>query len=138
MRSMSAAVALAMLAAGTISNARAGTDDVSLEPNSGLVHVGSGVICDTQDEVTSFVRLMSESDPTGAMQKVNREASTPMACGMATVAFRAGKHLGEVHTDKGTYNIMEIEIVAGSVGGNWQMVPRRTQYTAIPVAGYDI
>jgi hypothetical protein len=136
MRSMSAAVALALLAAGAISTARA--DDVSLEPNNDRIHVGSGVICDTQDEVTSFVRLMSESDPSGALQKVNREASTPMACGMATVAFRAGKHLGEVHTDKGTFNIMEIEIVAGSVNGNWQMVPRRTQYTAIPVAGYDI
>ena len=136
MRSMSVAAALALLAAGAISAARA--DDVSLEPNSEKIHVGSGVICDTQDEVTNFVRLMSENDPSGALQRVNREASTPMACGMATVAFRAGKHLGEVHTDKGTYNIMEIEIVAGSVNGNWQMVPRRTQYTAIPVAGYDI
>ena len=134
MRSMSAAVALALLAAGAISTARA--DEVSLEPNSEKVHVGSGVICDTQDEVTSFVRLMSESDPSGALQRVNREASTPMACGMATVAFRAGKHLGEVHTDKGTYNIMEIEIVAGSVNGSWQMVPQRTQYTAIPVANF--
>ena len=136
MRSMSVAAALALLAAGAISAARA--DDVSLEPNSEKIHVGSGVICDTQDEVTNFVRLMSENDPSGALQRVNREASTPMACGMATVAFRAGKHLGEVHTDKGTYNIMEIEIVAGSVNGSWQMVPRRTQYTAIPVAGYDI
>ena len=138
MRSMSAAVALAMLAAGAISTARAGTDDVSLEPNSDRIHVGSGVICDTQDEVTNFVRLMSEHDPSGALQKVNQEAATPMACGMATIAFRSGKNLGEVHTDKGTFNIMEIEIVAGSVNGNWQMVPRRTQYTAIPVAGYDI
>jgi len=136
MRSMSAAVALALLAAGAICTARA--DDVSLEPNGEKIHVGSGVICDTQDEVTNFVRLMSDSDPSGALQRVNREAPTPMACGMATVAFRAGKHLGEVHTDKGTYNIMEIEIVAGSVNGNWQMVPQRTQYTAIPVAGYDI
>jgi len=136
MRSMSAAVAIALLAAGAFSTARA--DEVSLEPNTDRIHVGSGVICDTQDEVTNFVRLMSEGDAGGALQKVNRASSAPMACGMATVAFRAGKSLGEVHTDKGTYNIMEIEIVAGSVNGNWQMVPRRTQYTAVPVAGYDI
>jgi hypothetical protein len=96
------------------------------------------VICDTQDEVTSFVHLMGENDPGGAMEKVNRDAPTPMACGMATVAFRAGKSLGEVHTDKGAYNILEIEVVAGSVNGSWQMVPRRTQYTAIPLGGYDI
>src|SRR5690348_10571835 len=98
MHSMSAAVALALLAAGTISSARAGTDDASLESNSERIHVGSGVICDTQDEVTNFVRLMGESDPSGAMQKVNRQAATPMACGMATVAFRAGKSLGEIRT----------------------------------------
>jgi len=136
MRSMPIAIGVALLIAGAISSARA--TDVALEPNGDRVHVGSGVICDTQDEVTSFVHLMNENDPSGALQKVNRDAATPMACGMATVAFRAGKNLGEVHTDKGTYNIMEIEIVAGAVNGNWQMVPRRTQYTAIPVAGYDI
>src|SRR5690348_16685432 len=61
MRSMSVAIGVALLAAGAISSAR-GTD-VALEPNSDRVHVGSGVICDTQDEVTSFVHLMNENDP---------------------------------------------------------------------------
>jgi hypothetical protein len=138
MRSISFAVAL--LATGAMSTATyAGNpalDDAALE--SDQVHVGTGVICDTQDEVTSFVRLMGEHDPGGALETVNRQSAAPMACGMATIAFRTGKSLGEVHTDKGAFNILEIEVVAGSVDGNWQVVPNRTQYTAVAVKGIDI
>jgi hypothetical protein len=138
MRSMSATIALAMLAAGAIATASRADDLASLEQDTGQVHIGTGVICDTQDEVTNFVRSMGEHDPGGALQKVNRESQNPMACGMATVAFHAGKKLGEIRTTKGSFNIVEIEIVAGSVNGEWRMVPHRTQFTAVAVAGYDI
>jgi hypothetical protein len=129
--------ALSLLAAGAMSTASQAADNVDLQ-NADQVHVGTGVICDTQDEVTNFVRLMGEHDPGGALQTVNRQSQSPMACGMATIAFRAGKNLGEVRTDKGSFNIVEIEVVAGSVDGNWQMVPSRTQYTAVAVKGIDI
>jgi hypothetical protein len=57
---------------------------------------------------------------------------------MATVAFRTNKSIGEIRTAKGTFNIVEIQIVAGAVNGSWQMVPNRTQYTAVAVKGLDI
>lgn len=138
MRTMSTALAIAMLATGAISTANGAEETSLMDAGSGKIHVGTGVICDTQDEVTNFVRLISEHDPSGALQQINRQSSTPMACGMATVAFRTGKNLGEVRTDKGSFNIVEIEIIAGAVNGNWQMVPSRTQYTAVAVNGYDI
>jgi hypothetical protein len=138
MRTMPAIVAVAMLAAGAFSPANGAEETALMDAGSGKVHVGTGVICDTQAEVTNFVRLISEHDPSGALQQVNRTSASPMACGMATVAFRTGKNLGEVRTDKGSFNIVEIEIIAGSVNGNWQMVPNRTQYTAVAVSGYDI
>jgi hypothetical protein len=135
--------ALALLATGAISTAgwAGGATNTALEddaPSGNQLHVGTGVICDTQEEVTSFVRLMSEQDPGTALQAVNGKSSSPMACGMATVAFHAGKELGEVRTVKGSFNIVEIEIVAGAVDGSWQMVPRRTQFTAVAVKGIDI
>jgi hypothetical protein len=140
MRSMSFAAAL--LAAGAISTATmsiasAGEEDVSL-PNAANVQVGTGVICDTQDEATSFVRIMTERDADSAMQEINGKSASPMACGMATVAFHTGKSLGQIRTSKGSFNILEIQIVAGAVDGSWRVVPNRTQYTAIAVKGLDI
>ena len=137
MRSMS--FALALLATSIISTAGFAEENASLEQApAGQIHVGTGVICDTQDEATSFVRIMSEHDAGAALSAVNSKSTLPMACGMATVAFRAGKTMGEIRTAKGAFNIVEIEIIAGAVDGSWHMVPNRMQYTAVAVKGLDI
>ena len=136
MRSMS--FALALLATSAISTAGF-AEGVSLEQMpEGKIQVGTGVICDTQDEATSFVRIMSDQDAGTALQQINSESSKPMACGMATVAFRAGKNMGEIRTSKGSFNIVEIQVIAGAVDGAWRMVPNRTQFTAVAVEGLDI
>ena len=96
------------------------------------------MFCDTQDEATSFVRIMSDQDAGTALQEINSQSTTPMACGMATVAFRAGKNMGEIRTSKGSFNIVEIQVIAGAVDGAWRMVPNRTQFTAVAVEGLDI
>lgn len=135
MRSMS--FALALLATSAISTAALAQENTALEDGS-KIQVGTGVICDTQDEAQEFVRIMSEHDAGAALQEVNGKASSPMACGMATVAFRTGKSLGEMRTSKGAFNIYQIEVVAGAVDGSWHVVPSRTQFTAMAVSGIDI
>ena len=128
-------VPLAMLLLSTA--ASAGEISASLDRNK--VHIGSGVICDTQDEVKRFVSLMASKDAGGALQTVNRETDKPLGCGMATIAFRAGKDHGEMRNGKGSFKIVEIEVIAGTANGAWQMiVPRRTQFTAIPLPGVEI
>jgi hypothetical protein len=81
---------------------------------------------------------MTERDADSAIQEINGKSTTPMACGMATVAFHTGKNVGEIRTSKGSFNILEIQIVAGAVDGSWRPVPGRTQYTAVAVKGFDI
>ena len=111
--------------------------ELSLDRNK--VHIGSGVICDTHEEVQRFVSLMASKDAGGALQMVNREKENSLACGMATVAFRAGKDHGEMRNGKGSFKIVEIEVIAGTANGAWQMiVPRRTQFTAVPLPGVEI
>lgn len=133
MKNVLGVVPLAMLLLG----APALSDDLSLDRNK--VQIGSGVICDTHDEVQRFVNLMANSDAGGALQAVNREKENPLACGMATVAFRTGKDHGEVRNGKGSYKILEIEVIAGTANGSWHMiVPKRTQFTAIPLPGVEI
>jgi hypothetical protein len=136
MRSMS--FALALLATGAISTAALAQNENTALENGNQIQVGTGVICDTQDEATDFVRIMSEHDAGAALQQINGKAQSPMACGMATVAFRTGKSLGEIHTSKGSFNIYQIEVVAGAVDGSWHVVPSRTQFTAMAVKGLDI
>jgi hypothetical protein len=132
-------IALALLAAVSISSGGLAATPPAHDDTPDQVRIGTGVICDTQDEVAHFVRLMGEHDPRGALIAVNRQVANPAACGMATVAFRTGKKIGEVRTSKGAFSIMEIEILAGTVDGNWQMMtPTRTQYTAVAVEGYDV
>jgi hypothetical protein len=132
-------IAIALLAAASMASAAAATTVPQPNDNPEQVRIGTGVICDTQDEVSHFVQLMGEHDPRGALIAVNRQVANPAACGMATVAFRTGKKIGEVRTSKGAFTIIEIEILAGTVNGSWQMMtPARKQYTAVAVEGYDV
>ena len=100
----STSFALALLATGAISTAAFAENATlgEMPDGAGKIHVGTGVICDTQDEATSFVRIMSDQNAGAALQQVNSESTKPMACGMATVAFRAGKSMGEIRTSKGS------------------------------------
>ena len=135
----SSRIALALLAAVSMSSAGLAATVSSQDDDPQQVRIGTGVICDTQDEVAHFVQLMGENDPHGALIAVNRQVANPAACGLATVAFRTGKKIGEVRPSKGAFSIMEIEILAGTVEGQWHMMtPARTRYTAIELAGYDI
>lgn len=103
------------------------------------LQIGTGVICDTRDEVQRFVSLMDQKDAGEALQTVNREKENPLACGMATVAFSSGKDHGDVRNGKGAFKILEIEIVAGATEAGWQKIePRRTQFTAIELPGLEI
>ena len=135
-RALRALSIAAMVAAGLSANA------IAAEPasvNSGGIQIGTGVICDTQDEVTHFVQLMSEHDAHRAMLTVNQAAANPAACGMATIAFEPSQDIGEVHTTKGAFKIMKIQVVAGTANGGWHMIaPTKTQYTAVAVEGIDI
>ena len=130
-------LAFALTLAG--STAVLGQEPAALEANPDQIQVGTGIICDTQDEVTRFVQIIGEHDANGAIETVNREAANPIACGLATVAFKVGKEVGNIRTGKGTYKIMEIDIVAAaSQEGSWRMITPRKQFTAIRLNGYDI
>ncbi|HZP79662.1 MAG TPA: hypothetical protein VFB45_26245 [Pseudolabrys sp.] len=102
------------------------------------VQVGKGVVCDTEQQAQRFASLIAEHEPGDALSTVNKEADNPLACGLATVAFKPGKHVGDVHNDKGLFKIMEIKIFAAATPDGWRTVDGATQFAAIPVEGLDI
>ncbi len=104
----------------------------------GGVQIGQGIVCDTEQQAQRFAALIPERGADGAMDAVNKEANNPLACGMAMIAFKPGRHVGDVHNDKGTFKIMEIQIFAAATPQGWRTVNGATQFTAMPVEGLDI
>lgn len=103
------------------------------------VHVGNGVICDTQDEVATFVKSLPKLGPSNALAAINQQSNNPAACGMATIAFEHGRELANMRTEHGSYSIMQIDIVAAATNdGAWHPVTRQTQYTAVKLEGLEI
>lgn len=132
-------IASLALALALSTSAATGQEPAALETNPDQIEVGMGVICDTENEVTRFVQMIGEQDASVAIEAVNREVSKPVACGLATVAFKTGKQLGDVRNGNGTYTIMEISIVAATANdGSWREISPRTQFTAVRVKGIDI
>lgn len=125
-----APIALALLAIAVSAPSRA---DELHGDNSG-VQIGKGIMCDTEQQAQRLADLMANKDPEEAMNTVNKEADNPLACGMAVVAFQTGKHIGDVHNEKGTFKIMEIKVIAAATPEGWRTVDGTTQFAPMPVA----
>jgi hypothetical protein len=105
----------------------------------GGVQIGKGIVCDTEQQAQRFAALLADRGGAGAaLDTVNKEANNPLACGMAMIAFKPGRHVGDVHNDKGTYKIMEIQIFAAATPQGWRTVNGATQFAAMPVEGIEI
>ena len=74
------------------------------------VEVGTGVFCDTQQQMERFVALFDGNEVV-TMKKVNAEENDPTACGIATVTFVRGPQIGTTRTQKGTFSIFRVLVV---------------------------
>jgi len=111
---------------------------VALAEGSDTPVIGSGIICNTSDQIARLANLMDTSDPREAMLVVNREASDPTACGAAVVAFQPGKKVGDIHSKDGTLEIREITIIAAAAKDGWHKVDPQTQFTMLRPEGLEI
>ena len=64
------------------------------------IEVGTGIFCDTQQQVERFVALY-EGDARAAMNAVNAEANDPTACIAGNVAFIRGPEFLTTRTTRG-------------------------------------
>ena len=97
---------------------------------------GTGLICDTQAQVSEYVKQATHlNNREAALEVVNK--TSPKACGIAAVVFFPGKVAGTVQTPKGLYDIVEITVVAG-FDGQWHPIPAIEQYTLVRSEGQEI
>jgi hypothetical protein len=92
------------------------------------LEVGSGVFCDTQQQMERFVALF-DGDESAAIKAVNAEEHNPTACGTATIAYVRGPQIMTTRTKARTFNIVRILVIAVLTETGFQ--------DAVPVAFYS-
>jgi hypothetical protein len=132
---------LAATAAMTIIGAAARADEAAVpNANSGdEASVGIGLICDTPEQAQQYVALRAGGvEFKAAVQKINDEAKSPRACGVAAIAYIPGKMVASQSVGAKLMQVIRINIVAGYNGSGWQQVTGLVQYAIIEAKGMTI
>ena len=74
------------------------------------IQVGTGLVCDTQQQVERFVTLY-EGDPQSAVGTVNAEEHNPTACGMITMAFVSGPPLATARNNNKNPSFQIVQVL---------------------------
>jgi hypothetical protein len=73
-----------------------------------------GAVCDSQDQAERLIRLAEENpgSPREALSKLNDEVGKADACVVAPVYYKAGSKVARIATRLGTFEVVEIHVVA--------------------------
>lgn len=74
------------------------------------VEVGTGLICDTQEQVERYISAY-DGDAQSTVDSVNAAEHDPTACGMATVVFVRGRQLAISRNKDKTFQIVPILVL---------------------------
>jgi hypothetical protein len=77
------------------------------------VEVLTGPLCDTQEQVQHYIALY-DGDPQTTINAVNAEEHDPQACGVASVAYVRGPHIGSGRGHDMVFRIVRILVLGVS------------------------
>jgi hypothetical protein len=97
--------------------------------------VGTGLVCDTKEQVALFASLAEEKGAQGALAAVNDDAGTPNACVIASVMFVIVERLDAVQIGGRPYNIVKILIGGVATPAGMQPVEPKEFYTLFVAEG---
>ena len=98
--------------------------------------VGVGMICNTSDQAKQFLELRAQGIAAKeAMEKVNRAARNPHACGVAAIAFTLDKTVDAKPVNNKLLLLERINVLAGYDGNGWQNIPAMIQYAVVEGRG---
>jgi hypothetical protein len=101
--------------------------------------VGSGIICDTQEQALRIVALRNGgSQLPHAVLVVNEEAANPHACGPALVAVSVAEQVQTERMDGKRVTVTKMIVRAISDGMNWVQVPDTVQYAIVVPEGEEV
>jgi hypothetical protein len=74
------------------------------------VEVGTGLICDTREQVEQFIALY-DGDSQGTANKVNAAEHNPTACVISGMAYVRGRKLAQARSKDATFQIVPILVL---------------------------
>jgi len=101
------------------------------------IEIGTGLLCDTAQQVERYV-VLTDQNPATALTAVNVEAKKENACAPGSVAYRRGRTVKTLTTKHGTYDIVEITVIAGVSQAGMMAITPTVQYTLFPAKGEAI
>jgi hypothetical protein len=108
------------------------------KPDVTEIEIGSGLVCDTREQVQRYVELF-RGDPVAAAEAVNKEVGKDEACAFGTVAFVRGAEVARVRDNEDkSVRIAEILVVGiGTWNGMMRIEPQRW-FTLFPAEEISI
>src|SRR5262245_24147559 len=79
-------------------------------PSLAGIEFGTGIFCDTQQQVERFVAVFT-GDMQAAANAVNAEENDPTACVLGTIAYVRAGEIATARTRTRTYNILRVIVV---------------------------
>lgn len=105
---------------------------LSFRASAQTPEIGSGIVCDTADQVREVGSLFEKQGNDAAIQAVNQKAGGP-ACGVLTISFVRGVNQGSITVANREYMVLEIAVIAILVEGQWQRLRAPlVRFTAVP------
>ena len=74
------------------------------------VEVGTGLVCDTQEQVERFIALY-DGDAQSTVNSVNAAEHNPTACGVTTMAYVRGRQLATARNKDTAFQIVPILVL---------------------------
>ena len=105
------------------------------EGNARVTHeteIGTGLVCDTQEQVERFVSLY-DGDASATAKRVNDAEGDPTACAVTAMAFVRGRPLAKARHKDTTFQIVPILVLGVITNSGVESVTPSELFSAIEI-----
>ena len=120
-----------------LAGAPAAAEEPAMPPGSREAEIGTGLLCDTQEQVERFVSLY-DGDVADTVKKVNDAEGNPTACGVATMAYLRGRALGTARHKTTAFHIIPILVLGVVTESGVESVTPSAFFSAIEIEEIEV
>jgi hypothetical protein len=120
-----------------LAGAPAAAEEPAAPQGTREAEIGTGLVCDTQEQVERFVSLY-DGDITGTVKKVNDAEGNPTACGVATMAYLRGRTLGTARHKDTAFHIIPILVLGVVTESGVESVTPSAFFSAIEIEEIEV
>src|SRR5437773_11255763 len=100
-------------------------DTFALTAHAHELSEGTGIVCDTPDQVQRFAVLGAKPE---AIKTIN-DGAAKAVCALTTVRYIRGREVCRVRSSDHAYRVVEILLIEAKLHGQWWEITPSLQYT---------